>query len=203
MGHRALLLLSIQPPFEEASSQLGLWADLILLCQNEAYKTKVKLKMSPRSQALPLTPNPGHLQRLNTGLSTWSWWCSPFQTTTLLSSEGLKSDTAGQGLTGLWTTLTTRAFRSFHLPVYLLSANVDAWFISLFAIKFLISEKYESSFSSKSAWLSDSELGEEALVPRWFVMTPECWLTEWEEQEKRTGETIRHRQSYRWEENQR
>lgn len=61
---------------------------------------------------------------------------------------------------------------------YLLSAKADAWFISLFAIKFLISEKYESSFSSKSAWLSDSEFGEEALVPRWFVMTPECWLTE-------------------------
>lgn len=45
------------------------------------------------------------------------------------------------------------------------------------AIKFLISEKYESSFSSKSAWVSDSEVGEEALVPRWFVRTPECWLT--------------------------
>lgn len=69
--------------------------------------------------------------------------------------------------------------------MYLLSASADDWFISLFAIKFLISEKYESSFSSKSAWLSDSEVGEEALVPRWFVMTPECWLTEGRERQKR------------------
>lgn len=58
-----------------------------------------------------------------------------------------------------------------------MSVRVDAWFISLLAIKFLISEKYESSFSSKSAWVSDSEVGEEAPVPRWFVRTPECWLT--------------------------
>lgn len=60
---------------------------------------------------------------------------------------------------------------------YRCSVRADAWLSSLLAMKFLISEKYESSFSSSRAWLSDSEVGEEALVPRWFVSAPECWLT--------------------------
>lgn len=59
---------------------------------------------------------------------------------------------------------------------YLFSEEVQAWFSSLFEMKFLISEKYESSFSSKRAWLSDSEFGEEIFIPK-FERIPDCWLT--------------------------
>lgn len=61
-------------------------------------------------------------------------------------------------------------------PRYLLSVELEAWFISLLDMKLRISEKYESSFSSKSAWLSGSEFGEEMVVPR-LDSIPDCWLT--------------------------
>lgn len=71
---------------------------------------------------------------------------------------------------------------------YLFSEELQAWFSSLLEMKFLISEKYESSFSSKSAWLSGSEFGEEIFVPN-FERIPECWLTA-------TWETDRYRDCY-------
>lgn len=76
--------------------------------------------------------------------------------------------------------MKTRVIRTcvllFFLFCYLLSVELEAWFISLLEMKLRISEKYESSFSSKSAWLSGSEFGEEMVVPR-LENIPDCWLT--------------------------
>lgn len=71
---------------------------------------------------------------------------------------------------------------------YLFSEELQAWFSSLLEMKFLISEKYESSFSSKSAWLSGSEFGEEIFVPK-FERIPECWLTATQPEQNKEKQT--------------
>lgn len=77
---------------------------------------------------------------------------------------------------GLCKNLNSNVVDVGEFSCYLLSVELEAWFISLLEMKLRISEKYESSFSSKSAWLSGSEFGEEMVVPR-LESIPDCWLT--------------------------
>ena len=52
---------------------------------------------------------------------------------------------------GLCKNLNSNVVDTGEFSCYLLSVELEAWFISLLEMKLRISEKYESSFSSKSA----------------------------------------------------